>query len=82
MCFLCVEVLSGGRTEREHVYPEIHLQDTLIDSSSPNRVNRANSSCSLLEEKIWMNDDESICSASAEQGCDIRSAKSRFICIT
>lgn len=76
--FLCVEVLSGGRTERENVYPNIHLQDALIDGLSPNRVHRANSWSSLLEERIWMNDDEPIRSTSVEQGCEISPSSAFF----
>lgn len=70
--------MSGGRTEKENVYPNIHLQDALIDGSSPNRVNSANSTRSLLEEQIWMNDDEPIRSTSGEQGCGISLSSAFF----
>lgn len=66
--FLCMEALSGGRTESENVYLNIHPQDALIDGLSPNTVNCANSLFSLLEEKMRLNDDESIHSTPVEQG--------------
>lgn len=76
VCFLCV---SGSRTKRENVYLNIHLQDALIDGLSPNRVNRANSSCSPSEVQICMNDDESVRSTSVEQGCEISQSPALFL---
>lgn len=77
--FLCVEGFLHEAGLNENVYQNIHLQDALIDGLSPNRVNNANSLCSLLKEKIWMNDDESIRSTSVEQGCEM-SPSSAFFC--
>lgn len=53
----------------------------MIDGSSPIRVNRANSMRSLLEEQIWMNDDEPIRSTSGEQGCEISLSSAFFFAL-
>lgn len=69
-----VEVFTGGRPERETVYPNIHHQDALID-----RVNHADSSRSLSEEHIRMNDHESIHSTPVEQGCEKSPSSASFL---